>query len=283
MMYYTYGIPPDSDEYRSLGTARPGSGHLRTQSWTQPGSRQANRGGDVDWKDDRGIALVGILITVGAIAIVFYLLNRSFGTPQEQVPVPEDVCGCRDLYEMESRVQEATAAIAAINGLSQAQLATPNGAATMYTPAQYNQGVDATQPDVSAARRAGARSGSAKTDSNCKPKFDSYSKCLEAGLKAHENVHIRECRAYTDKVKATGQSGPADWKEAKTMVDYWAEDVSAYQAEIDYLNRQIARVKADPECKPKVSTYPGAESKEEQQQRLAGSKRRVTKYAKTIG
>jgi hypothetical protein len=184
---------------------------------------------------------------------------------------------------MESRVQEATAAINAINGLSQAQSMRPNGTTTMYTPAQYNQGRDATQPDVSAARRAGARSGKGETDSNCKPTITSYSACLSAGLQTHENAHIKECRAYTDMVKATGKKGPADWKEAKTMMNYWAEDVGAYQAEVDYLNRQIARVKADPACKPKVSTYPGSESKEEQQQRLAGSMRRVTKYAKTIG
>lgn len=235
------------------------------------------------WKDDRGIVWMPILIVGGVVIIVLVGLQYAFGTPPEPFKVPEDVCTCRDLYEMESRVQEATAAINAINGLSQAQTATPNGASTMYTPAQYVQGRDATQPDVSAARRPGARSGSGTTDSNCKPEVKSYSPCLEAALKTHENVHVRECRAYTDMVKATGTKGPADWKEAKTMVDYWAEDVSAYQAEIDYLNRQIARVKNDPECKPKVATYPGAESKEEQQERLARSRQRVTNYVKGIG
>ena len=231
------------------------------------------------WGNDRGaIQLVPIIIVVGVIVIVYLVLIYFFGSKPGPVPVPEDVCKCQDLYEMESRVAQASAAINHIATMAMTQSQQPNGSSTMYTPAQYDQGKDATQGPVAAARRPGAGTGSATTDSNCKSKIDSPSKCIAAGLQAHENVHITECAAHMESGKE-----PADWKEAKTMIAYWREDIAAYQAEIDYLSRQINRIKADPDCKPKVSTYKGRESRQDQAQRLAAAQRRVTNYARIIG
>ena len=66
------------------------------------------------------------------------------------------------------------------------------------------------------------------------------------------------------------------------MVDFWAEDREGYEKEVDYLTRNINRLNNDPKCKVKVSTYPGAESKEQQKERLAGARRRVGGYVKGI-
>jgi hypothetical protein len=93
---------------------------------------------------------------------------------------------------------------------------------------------------------------------------------MKASLLAHENVHQREC------LKQKRLLG--DYKTKKTMLEYWQEDREGYQTEVDLLDHQIARVVA----KCAHASYPGAESKEEQQERLAGSKRRVSKYAAVL-
>ena len=109
---------------------------------------------------------------------------------------------------------------------------------------------------------------------DCKPHVPpGTTKCIQGSFQAHENVHQRECLAFADRPI----NRFSDWKKAKTMVEFWREDLEAYQAELDFLKDALARATA--EC---TGNYPGAASKEEQQQRLAGSKRRLTQYATGI-
>ena len=90
--------------------------------------------------------------------------------------------------------------------------------------------------------------------------------CIRWALQNHENVHAAACDKYIS------GGGKGDYKAAGTMADYWREDAKAYQAEIKFLNDKLAN------CPPVVGNYPGAQSKEEQEQRLAASKRRATQY-----
>jgi hypothetical protein len=99
------------------------------------------------------------------------------------------------------------------------------------------------------------------------------SACVQGSFQAHENVHHRECLAYWK--RTTNRF--SDYKKAKTMVQYWQEDLEAYQEELKFLKAAFSLAVAD--C---TGNYPGAESKEEQQQRLAGSKRRLTQYVTAL-
>jgi hypothetical protein len=225
--------------------------------------------------------LVGVLVVVLLVGGGSYV---AFHGAKKVVPVPEDVCKCSDIADMENRVNEAAAGAGAFAQLVGAQAAADaaSGTTTMYTDALYLKGKSAAQSAVSAAHTAGAGTGKAETGSDCVTQIDAPTDCLRASLQTHENLHSTTC----DALKASGKVAKlGDYKFTMTIVDYWREEVAAYSAELNYLGRQLARVKADPTCaKPKVTveTYPGAKTKEQQQERLAGARRRVTSYVAGI-
>ena len=205
------------------------------------------------------ILIVVAVIVIGGIAVGFLTTkDRTVVKPDETA------CDCPDIQLMLNRRRLAEAAIKSIDSLTKTQ-----SAQEMYSDKLYEQGRRANDAAVYNARQGDEQTGSATTHhTNCKPDVSQgRSACMQASLQAHENVHQRECLKYNSRLR--------NYKYAKTMVDFWTEDRDGYQAEVDYLDRQIARVVK--KCM-QVTSYPGAESKEEQQQRLAGSKRRVTQY-----
>jgi hypothetical protein len=241
----------------------------------------------MEWRNRNGVAilflvLVGLLVVVVVVGGVSFV---AFRNDQKVVPVPEDVCKCSDLTDMESRVNEAAAAAAAFANsmLKQSAADSASRSAAMYNEGSYTSETATAQPAVTAATTPGARTGSGKTGTDCVTKVEAPTECLRAGLQTHENIHSTTCQA----LKAAGKVGTfGDYKAAMTMVDYWREEVTAYSAEMEYLGRQIARVKADPACKPKTAVkeerYHGAGSKEDQKDRLAAARRRVTNYVSGI-
>jgi hypothetical protein len=234
-------------------------------------------------RDRRGFALVFVLVAVGVIVVVTVIIvaGVKWATRRDTTVVTpnESTCQCPDVFSMANRLAQARAAIASINGLIATQAASDlaAGKQAMYSEDLYNQGKATNQTAVDNANKGGWTGKAETPPRNCSPDLsDAPTECLKQALRAHENVHQAAC---------LGHSGGGDWKEAKTMVDYWKEDRAAYQAEADYLDRNINRLMNDPKCKKKVAvqTYPGSESKEDQQQRLAGARRRVGSYAGTIG
>jgi hypothetical protein len=241
----------------------------------------------MDWRNRSGVAVV-FLVLVGVLVVILIIGGASFLSfrgAKKVVPVPEDVCQCADLADIENRLKEAGAGAGAFAKMANASAAADAaaGTTTMYTDALYLQGRGVAQAAVSAAHTPGARTGSGETGSDCTTEITAPTECLRAALQAHENVHSATC----DALKAAGKVGRlGDYKFSMTLADYWRNEVAGYSEELNYLGRQLARIKSDPACKPKtkvtVETYPGSSSKEAQQERLAGALRRVTSYVSGI-
>jgi hypothetical protein len=211
-----------------------------------------------------GLLAAGLGIAGGVTAIV--------GTTRDKTEVKPNAaaCTCDDLVNMISRRDLANVATKSIDDLSKAQSAKDSqaGKPEKYSDELYGPGKQANE-DAIAQAKTGAPPGGGETHHlNCSPKFpDGVSACMKESLRAHENVHQRECvNGYTTRF--------ANYKEAKTMVEYWAEDREGYQEEVNFLEPLIAK------CL--YGNYAGPQSKEEQQQRLAASKRRATQYVAGI-
>jgi hypothetical protein len=176
-------------------------------------------------------------------------------------PIPAEACPCssdEDRNEMQKRLAEVQAAADKLNS----DLASNATSSKPFSGGQKESDVS----QVSEAMGATAVNKVAGTKPTCET-WTSEDKpaCIRWALQTHENVHSAACQKF-----AKG-GGKGDWKEAGTMAAYWKEDAGAYEAEIDFLKRKLAACAND-------TMYPGAEDKEEQQQRNAGSKRRAAKY-----
>lgn len=241
----------------------------------------------MDWRNRSGVAVV-FLVLVGVLVVVVVIGGVSFFAfrgAKKVVPVPEDACQCPDLADIENRLNEAGAGAGAFAKMANASAAADAaaGTTTMYTDALYLQGRAVAQAAVSAAHTPGARTASGETGTDCTTTITAPTECLRAAVQSHENVHSATC----DALKAAGKVGKlGDYKFTMSIADYWRNEVAAYSEELNYLGRQLARIKSDPACKPKtkvtVETYPGSSSKEAQQERLAGALRRVTSYVSGI-
>ena len=202
----------------------------------------------------------GLGIGAGVMSIV--------GTNREKTRVEPNAaaCTCDDFLDMINRRDLANVAIRSIDELSNAQSAKDAQARKpeMYSDELYGPGKEDNLDAIKKAKTGAPPGGGETHHLNCRPTFpEGVSACMKESIRAHENVHQREClNGYTTRF--------ANYKEAKTMVEYWKEDREGYEEEVKFLETQIAK------CR--VGNYPGAESKAEQQQRLAGSKRRATQY-----
>jgi Na+-transporting methylmalonyl-CoA/oxaloacetate decarboxylase gamma subunit len=241
----------------------------------------------MDWRNRSGVAVVFLVLVVVLVVIVIVggVSFFAFRGAKKVVQVPEDVCQCPDLADIENRVKEAGAGAGAFAKMANTQAAADAaaGTTTTYTDALYLQGKNEAQAAVNAAHAPGARTGTGETGSDCTTEITAPTECLRAALQSHENVHSATC----DALKAAGKVGKlGDYKFTMSIADYWRNEVAAYSEELNYLGRQLARLKSDPACKPKaavkVETYPGSTSKEAQQERLAGAFRRVTSYVSGI-
>jgi hypothetical protein len=244
--YSRHRLTPEKDE-----KARPTMGR-----------KHCSRGA-IEWGFIAAVAGGG----VAALIIIGLGVGLFFTHRDKTVVEPSDAaCGCPALLDMINRRDLAKAAIKSIDGLSNVQSGNDAraGKAEMYSDELYVPGKEANQAAIRKAN-TGAPPGAGETPPyTCSPDVSAgTTECMRASLRAHENVHQQACLANTKRF--------ANYKYAKTMVEFWQEDHDGYQAEVDFLTRNIDK------CMH-VSNYPGAQSKEEEQQRRAGSKRRVTQY-----
>lgn len=207
------------------------------------------------------IALVVILV-VGAVILGGLLVAAYKGRIVNGVkPILPDACPCntdQDRKDMENRLAEVEAA-----AQKNLELASDASSSKPFSGSQKESNVS----QVSEAMGAAQVNKVAGTEPNCAT-WTSEDKpvCIRSALQVHENVHSAACQKF-----AKG-GGKGDWKEAGTQGDYSREDARAYEAEIDFLKSKLAAC-----TKVDTNMYPGTETKEEQQQRLAGSKRRLQK------
>ena len=239
------------------------------------------------WKDQKGLAplfiiLVLVLVVVVVIGGVSYFVYKD---SKQIVPVADGACRCKDLKDMESRIAEATAPVAAYTQMIAARSAADSaaGSPTMFTNDGYEQGRATVQAAVNAAHVPGGGTGTGTTDTACVTRVNAKTECLRAALQTHENIHAASCLA----AKQSGRVGKyADYKESMPLTDYWREEIKAYSEEITYLGRHLAQAKADPACVGPVAIkdekYPDAETKQDLQEHLAAAWRRVANYAKSV-
>ena len=226
------------------------------------------------WRHQRGLAPFFYVLIAALVAVVTGGGWSAYHTRARDhtVPVTWASCECKDYDDIMNRLAQASALEAEINNNM-----IPNGnSGDMYTEARYTANKPKLQAVANSAQ-SGRSTGTAETRPWCGAVMNGApTTCMEAALQAHENVHAAACDAFV------AGKGKGDWKEAKKMVEYWREDAQGYKTEREFLEKAKNALDNDLNCHHHVSSYPGAESKEEQQQRLAGSKRRVTKYAKVI-
>lgn len=228
---------------------------------------------------DRGVidpAFLTLLAVLAAILAIAGVLAMLFGDDVKDVKVPPGACQCTDQADIKSRIAEATAARDAFAKSAADRSAKEDGnpKPEKYSDEAKQAETDAAHPAVKAATTAAT--AHAKTFSDCTTEVDEKATpCLRAALQTHENVHSLTCQA----MKEAGRVGfMRDYKFQMTMVTFLRNEVAGYEAEIQYLKDEMARLKADPNCKWVVN-YQGPQSREDQQQRLAGSRRRASQYA----
>jgi hypothetical protein len=240
----------------------------------------------MDWRGRAGFAFVPVIIAALIAAGMLGGAAWWFHGDVKEAPVDGSVCQCSDVEDMKNRIAEAAAAAKAfaIFTTDQASADAASGATTMYSHDRDDQTTAVAQGAVTGAHKAGTNSGKGKTQTDCVTKIETSSACIRQSLQLHENVHSATCQA----MKAAGKDATGDFKESMSLVQYWSEEVRAYSKEIEFLTRQIERVAADPACAPPPPVaaaeerYPGAESKEDQKERLAGATRRVLSYVSAI-
>jgi hypothetical protein len=233
----------------------------------QPQTR--GRGATMNRRVDQGNAVVPAIIVVLVVLVVAIVVvsgGLNYYTRQRDhvVPVPADACPCnseKDRQDMEQRLAEAEAGA---NQRNQ-EIASNAAGSKPFSGAEKEAGL----PQLQEAMGGGEVNKVAGTEETCIT-WTSKDKpaCVRWALQTHENVHAAACDKFI------GKGGKGDWKKQGTAADYWREDAKAYQAEVDFLNSKLAK------CPRTAVTYPGRESREEQAQRINGSKRRV---AKSVG
>lgn len=154
-------------------------------------------------------------------------------------------CDCIDKGDIKERIKRASNAIKAYGK----EIATTG--MKPYSPAERT----ALQARVGASM--GATPGriplhsDGGTTNNCDIQVNAPTKCLEAAIRAHEKVHQDACKRDYDKTASKILTGKAaDRFDAlnTTMSFYMMEEVAGYQAELMFLNKELARLEKD--CKP---------------------------------
>lgn len=205
--------------------------------------------------EDAGIALIiAIIVTIIAIvAIIGAIVSMNqAGKAGVDVPVQEGACTCKDVKDLENRLNVAKAAIAeyqlGINDVNAHD-------AKVGKPTMYNEGTwKEEQENVKIAMQAvfvkGSRTGKGDTTTDCGTSVTADTPCLRGSFQTHENVHRATCQRVTGELKASGKGGAfQNFKESMKMVDVWNDEIAGYNAEIAYISKNLAKAKSDTSCK----------------------------------
>jgi hypothetical protein len=164
-------------------------------------------------------------------------------------------CGCGDRNDLELRLAVAEATIEQI-AFEEARVRRAYGEdpSVTLTPARKDTFKEALERAQAAA---GLRSGlsysgqpfpRAQTHDNCEVEIAPTTRCLAAGAREHEEVHVRHCRSGRPP-----QAGPSDrvsdlargWRYRQPLLDYMREESRGYAAEAAFYRRQLERLRKE--------------------------------------
>ncbi len=160
--------------------------------------------------------------------------------------IAQTPCDCIDKGDIKERIKRDTAAIEAygkeITKLAMTPYTTPGRVALQ---SRVNTAMSAINTPGRIPLQA-----SGSTDNNCNIVVNAPTKCLEEAIRTHEKVHQDACRATYDQHHVIFRRKAMDRFEAMnmTMAGYIMEEVSGYQAEIMFLQKELARLERD--CQP---------------------------------
>lgn len=183
----------------------------------------------------------------GALAVLRGICKSAavVGCALLALPTRADVspCDCLDAYDLASRKREATAAIAgyerAIEQWRHSQrgvdeFGVPDyGAPDAWETSRSGFQQKVIRPQVAAASYEYAnRVTEARTNADCSTTVVAQTACLERSAKVHEDVHVQACRLH----------GGSRWKY---LDEYAREEISAYEAELSWVEAETARLERD--------------------------------------
>lgn len=170
-----------------------------------------------------------------------------------QAPAPAP-CDCLDKEDIKVRMKRDTAAI---NAYGKEMVTT--GMAPYTTAGRL-----ALQKRVGAAMSATNTPGripldaSGATSNSCDIVIEGHpTKCLEAAIRAHEQIHQDACRATWDKHHEIFRRKAMDRFEAlgMTLSGYMMEELQGYQAELMFLAKELNRLERECQAPPPDRDY----------------------------
>ncbi len=205
--------------------------------------------------DDAGIALIiAIIVTIIAIAAIIgaiVSMNQAAKAGVD-VPVKEGTCGCKDIKDLENRLAVVNAAIAEYQlGIGDVNAHdAKTGKTTMYNEGTYAEEQENVKIAMQEVFKKGSRTGKGDTTSDCGTTVTADTPCLQGSFQAHENVHRATCQRVIGQLSDAGRgSAFQNFRTSMTMVDMWNDEIAGYNAEIAYINRNLATAKNDKTCK----------------------------------
>jgi hypothetical protein len=205
--------------------------------------------------DDAGIALI-IAIIVTIIAIVAIIgaivsMNQAHKASAD-VPVATGTCTCKDVKDLENRQKVVNAAIAEYQlGIADVNAHDAKvGSPTMYNEGTWNEEQANVLTAIQGALPKGAHTGHGDTTTDCGTTVTADTPCLQGSFQTHENVHRATCQRVIGQLSDAGKGSRfQNFKESMTMVDVWNDEIAGYNAETDYISKNLARAKSDTSCK----------------------------------
>ncbi len=172
-------------------------------------------------------------------------------------------CHCADIPQIEARLAQAAAAIAAyrgqIAGIESKEItggktipATfDNYPKSILNPNSLESRVDDALSQVDQSIFGLLDKPTSSTDENCNVHITTTNACLRADLEQHEAVHVAACQGAGGKSGADARYHDgklAAWWGTERLADMAREEIKGWQAEQKFLVEQLRIASHDPNC-----------------------------------
>lgn len=200
------------------------------------------------------LLIIAVIVTIIAIAaIIFAVLSvNQAHKASADVPAAAGTCTCKDTKDLENRLKVVNAAIAEYqNGIADVNAHDAEvGKPTMYNEGTWNDEQANVLIAIQGVLPKGAHTGHGDTTTDCGTVVSADTPCLQGSFQTHENVHRATCQRIIQQLSDAGKGSQfQNFKESMTMVDVWNDEIAGYNAEIDYINKNLAAAKSDTSCK----------------------------------
>ena len=161
------------------------------------------------------------------------------------------MCTCSDIPALEQRLKRVQTAIGQYEArIAEQQAADAGGKPTGFTGDAKEAAVD--KIEKQSGLRAKSSSDSGDTNGvTCEIQVRAPNRCVWGSLQTHENLHAQICTKFHEDARAAGKTSTfgTDYREAMSLVDFYNEEIRGYQAEIQYIDKNLAKARADKTCK----------------------------------